>query len=125
MAPYIQVFDMPVSLGFYRDVLGFKITGSSGEGDDVDWVMLQLNDIVLMLNTAYEKANRPAQPDIMRITGHSDITFYFGCRDTDALYTYLHDKGFNVKKPFITQYGWKALNLTDPDGYRLCFHWPV
>jgi glyoxylase I family protein len=61
MAPLIQVFDMPVSLKFYRDILGFSIAMSSGEGDDddVDWVLLKLNNMELMLNTAYERGLRP------------------------------------------------------------------
>ncbi|GGB18574.1 VOC family protein [Mucilaginibacter rubeus] len=45
IAPLLQVFDMPVALGFYRDVLGFEIVQASGEGDDVDWVLLKLNGI--------------------------------------------------------------------------------
>jgi hypothetical protein len=36
-------------------------------GDDVDWVLLKLNSIELMLNTAYEKQNRPPEPDEQRI----------------------------------------------------------
>jgi len=29
-APLFQVFDMPVSVSFYRDKLGFKLVDSSG-----------------------------------------------------------------------------------------------
>lgn len=125
MAPLIQVFDMPASLRFYRDILGFKIMASSGEGDDVDWVLLKLNDIEFMLNTAYEKPGRPDTPDLIRIAAHTDTSFYFGCPDTDALYAHLQKKGINVNKPVITKYNWKALDVKDPDGYLLCFHWPA
>jgi glyoxylase I family protein len=125
MAPYFEVFDMPVTLKFYRDILGFKIIMSSGEGDDVDWLLLRLNDMELMFNTAYEKQNRPPAPDPIRTLGHRDVTLYFGCPDTEALYEYLIHKGLDPQKPSITGYGWKAIYLTDPDGYQLCFHWPV
>ncbi len=125
MAPLFQVFDMPASLKFYRDILGFEIAMSSGEGDDVDWVLLRFNDIELMLNTAYEKPNRPSSPDSLRTDWHGDVTLYFGCPDTDALYAYLIQKGLKIKKPEITGYGWKALSFHDPDGYHLCFHWPL
>lgn len=125
LAPLLQVFDMPTSLRFYRDTLGFRIIQSSGQSDDVDWVLLKLNDIELMLNTAYEKPDRPATPDLKRKTNHGDTILYFGCRDIDTAYSYFIDKGLDIKKPEITGYGWKALNLTDPDGYHLCFHWPV
>ena len=107
------------------DVLGFKIKLSSGMDDGADWVLLQLNDIEFMLNTGYEKQNRPALPNVDRIAAHGDTTFYFGCRETDALYAHLVTKGIEVKKPYITGYGWKALAINDPDGYKLCFHWRV
>jgi catechol 2,3-dioxygenase-like lactoylglutathione lyase family enzyme len=29
LAPLFQVFDMPSSLGFYRDVLGFRVVSKS------------------------------------------------------------------------------------------------
>jgi glyoxylase I family protein len=125
MAPLIAVFDMPVSLKFYRDLLGFSVVTSSGEGDDVDWVLLRLNEIELMLNTAYESAFRPLKPDTDRIAAHEDMTLYFGCPDTDALYEHLQNNNVAVGKPEITRYNWKALTLKDPDGYGLCFHWPL
>ena len=59
MSPLMQVFDMPTSLVFYRDILGFSVVQSSSDGDDVDWVLLQYNSIEIMLNTMYEKASSP------------------------------------------------------------------
>src|SRR5688572_3039272 len=93
MAPLLQVFDMPTSLRFYRDILSFNVTESSGESDDVDWVMLTLNDITLMLNTAYEKDARPRKPEGIRIAAHADTSLYFGCPDVNGLYDILSEKG--------------------------------
>jgi len=59
MAPLLEVFDMPTSLGFYRDKLGFKVTGDSGQGDESGWVMLELGEETIMLNTAYDDGERP------------------------------------------------------------------
>ena len=41
----LQVFDMPVAVRFYRDVLGFEIiqTTTPCEGDQFDWGLLRLN----------------------------------------------------------------------------------
>jgi glyoxylase I family protein len=125
IAPLLQVFDMPVALKFYRDVLGFEVVRSSGIGDDVDWVLLMLNSIELMLNTAYEKQNRPPEPDEQRIAAHADTSLYFGHPDIEGFYNYLLGKGMHLKAPQITAYGWKAIYLLDPDGYLLCFHWPL
>ena len=55
---------------FYRDVLGFEVIHTSGEGDDVDWVLLKLGGANLMLNARFEAHARPdlalAKPDPVR-----------------------------------------------------------
>src|SRR2546428_5567449 len=56
MAPLLQVFDMPLSIAFYRDVLGFEVVSTSKpRGEHFDWALLRLNGVELMLNTAYEE----------------------------------------------------------------------
>jgi glyoxylase I family protein len=65
MTPLLQVFDMPTSLNFYCDVLGFEIvqTDSNTTAPNHNWVWLRRNEIDLMLNTAYEAETRPPVPD--------------------------------------------------------------
>jgi glyoxylase I family protein len=125
MCPLLQVYDMPTSLQFYRDILRFEIVSSSGGGDDANWVLLKHNDVDLMLNTLYEKPVRPNERDLHRQAVHQDIILYFGSADIDNAYHYLTGKGIEVKEPEITGYGWKAINFKDPDGYHICFHWPI
>ena len=125
MAPLLQVYDMPVSVRFYRDILGFSVGQSSGEGDDVDWMLLELGGIELMLNTAYEKEYRPQSQEPQRIRWHGDTALYFGCADVEGAYRYLREKGVELQSPAITGYGWKAIEFRDPDGYLLCFHCPL
>ena len=125
MAPLLQVFDMPASIHFYRDILGFELVQSSSPEDDCDWCLLKLQEIELMLNTAYEKEYRPAEPDSVRVLHHDDTALYFGCPDIDAAYNYFVEKGLQLKPPYITGYGFKAIDIADPDGYHLCFHWPA
>jgi glyoxylase I family protein len=122
----LQVFDMPTSLRFYRDVLGFEVVETSQrQGDRFDWGLLRLNDAEVMLNTAYEGADRPAAPEAGRTTAHGDTTLYFGCRDVDAAYRHLRAHGVDVKEPKVAPYGMKQLYVRDPDGYLLCFQWPA
>lgn len=127
IAPLLQVFDMPTSIRFYRDVLGFAITGSSpalsGDPDDVNWAMLQLCDATVMLNTAYEPEYRPPAPESGR--HHDDTCLYFGCPDVDETYSYLRSRGVELDPPKIAYYGMKQLYLKDPDGFGLCFQWKV
>jgi catechol 2,3-dioxygenase-like lactoylglutathione lyase family enzyme len=124
LAPLLQVFDMPNSLKFYCDGLGFEVVANDGKpAPHFDWVLLRLNGSELMLNTAYEEAERPPVPDPVRIAGHRDSSIYFGCPDVDGAYAHLQGKGIKSERPRIAPYGMKQLHLIDPDGYTLCFQW--
>lgn len=122
----LQVFDMPASVRFYRDVLGFTVVETSDRrGDQFDWGLLRLNDTAVMLNTAYEEQDRPAVPDAARIASHEDTCLYFECPDVDGAYRHLRAQGIEVHPPKVAPYGMKQLVVPDPDGYLLCFQWPA
>jgi catechol 2,3-dioxygenase-like lactoylglutathione lyase family enzyme len=122
----LQVFDMPTSVHFYRDVLGFEVvhTTTPREGDQFDWGLLRLNDTELMLNTAHEHDSRPAEPNPARIAAHRDTHLYFSCPDVEGAYRHLLAHGVEAEKPKVAPWGAKMLYLRDPDGYTLCFQWP-
>jgi catechol 2,3-dioxygenase-like lactoylglutathione lyase family enzyme len=125
VSPLLQVFDMPTSIHFYCDLMGFEIVASDGKPrPNFDWVWIRLDDGGdMMLNTAYETDNRPAAPDPARIAAHKDVCLYFGCPDVDAAYAFLRDRGVAVKPPRVASYGMKQLYVADPDGYELCLQW--
>jgi glyoxylase I family protein len=125
MSPLLEVFDMPASLAFYRDKLGFRVTGDSGQGDKSGWVMLELGNATIMLNTAYDEGERPDAPDPIRMAAHSDTSIYFRCPDVDASYGHLRTTGIACKPPAVAPYGMKQLYVRDPDNYNLCFQWPA
>jgi catechol 2,3-dioxygenase-like lactoylglutathione lyase family enzyme len=58
---------VPTSLRFYRDLLGFRVLSEVPDDDRCDWVLLQLHESELMLNTAYEADDRPSAPDPARV----------------------------------------------------------
>lgn len=124
-ATLLQVFDMPTSLAFYRDVLGFQVASDVPEDDRCDWVMLTLHGSELMLNTAYEAHERPPAPDPERMAAHRDVSLFFDCEDVDAAYAYLRDRNVVANAPTIADYGMKQLYLKDPDGYEICLQHPV
>ena len=109
---------MQRSLKFYRDVLGFETVQQT---DHDWWAMIRLGSATLMLNTAYEDNARPPAPDPQRVLGHKDVSLYFDFDDLDALYAHLKANGCDVRPPADTSYGLRQLNVTDPDGYELCF----
>lgn len=120
LVPLLEVFDLPASIAFYRDVLGFKLIS----GDDSWWAMLELGGATLMLNTAYERDERPPKPDPARVKGHADTSLYFSS-DPDEIYAHLRSIGLNVKEPSVTSYGMKQVSIRDPDGFQLFFTRPA
>ena len=125
LAPLLQVFDMPASLRFYRDALGFQVVSSSEPGDEADWVWLRHGDAHLMLNTAYERDTRPPAPDPGRAQWHEDASLYLGCPDVDAAYAHLRARGIAAEPPRVAPYGMRQLYTRDPDGYVVCIQWPA
>jgi glyoxylase I family protein len=128
-SPLIQVFHMPTSIRFYRDVLGFTVTGKSkpmsNDPDDVNWAMLQLGRATIMLNTAYDPDDAPGVPDAARWSGHQDTCLYFACPNVDGAYDHLVSRGLKIGPPTVAPYGMKQLYLNDPDGFGICFQWPA
>jgi len=127
LCPLIQVFDMPTSVRFYRDILGFEVFSASPprSPDDSDWVWLKRNGAELMLNTRYEYDSRPSAPDPALVSAHDDTCLYIGCPDVDQAYRHLREKGLDVPEPKVAPYGMKQLYLKDPDGFGICFQWRV
>ena len=67
LAPLLSVFDMPTSIKFHCEGLGFEIVGTDKKPTpNFDWVLLRLNGSELMLNTAYDEGHRPPSPDPAR-----------------------------------------------------------
>jgi glyoxylase I family protein len=124
-ATLIQVFDMPTSLAFYREVMGFKIISDAPEDGRCDWVWLRCGESELMLNTAYEADDRPESPDPARVAAHSDVILYFDCDDLDAACAYFRARGVAAREPTVTSYGMKQVYLKDPDGYEICVQQPT
>src|SRR3954471_6350828 len=109
MTPLIQVYDMNEALAFYR-ALGFEPVADSGEVDAaegryVHWCWLRLGNADLMLNTAYDAGERPAERAPVRQAAHDDLCFYFGCTDVDSTAAWLRAQGLEVAGPNTAPYG--------------------
>jgi catechol 2,3-dioxygenase-like lactoylglutathione lyase family enzyme len=125
VCPLLQVFDMPKSLAFYRDVLGFAVVDAAppgAAGDAFGWAWLRRDGAELMLNTAYDPdAERPDVPDPARVAAHDDTVLFIGAPDVDAVYAHLRSRGVEVSPPAVAPYGMTQLFVKDPDGYGICF----
>ena len=130
LVPLLQVFDMPESISFYRDLLGFEIVSHSpeieaSEGRYFHWAWLRSGGAEVMLNTAYDAGERPSSREAPRWRGHEDTGLFIGCPDIVGAYDYLRSKGLAVDRPVVAPYGMKQLYVRDPDGYSLCFQAPT
>jgi glyoxylase I family protein len=131
LCPLLQVFDMPVSVRFYCELLGFEIasrspTYSVENGVELfHWVLLRRGDTELMLNTAYEEGKRPASPVPERVASHGDAALFFGCPDVDAAYEQVKSHGVKCAPPETAWYGMRQLSFSDPDGYAITLQWRV
>jgi catechol 2,3-dioxygenase-like lactoylglutathione lyase family enzyme len=126
VCPLLQVFDMPTSVRFYRDILGFTLAGNAPlrAPGEFGWCLLRHDDgSEIMLNTAYDHGERPESPNQARVSAHGDTCIYFGTPDVDAAYQHLIDKGLKINAPKVAWYGMKQLYLKDPDGFGICLQW--
>lgn len=130
MTPLLRVHDMPQSLAFYREVLGFAIIDASAvveapEGRFSHWVWLALGPAQLMLNTGHDEGQRPATRIEARQRWHGDTCLTFGVDDVDAVHESLRARLPDLKPPADAPCGMRQLHLSDPDGYGLCFQTPI
>ncbi len=125
----LSVFDMPTSVKFYCDVLGFEIENRSptyaveNGVDQFHWCMLRSNDARLMLNTAYDEGQRPATRPPQPKTPFGPWLF-LGCPNLDAAYEKLKSSNVDCKPPVSVPYGFRTLAFHDPDGYGITLQWP-
>ena len=130
MTPLLQVFDMPRAVAFYTGKLGFEVVQHSpevetSEGRFFHWCILRRDGAQLMLNTAYDGNERPPERDDACWAGHGHTVLFIGCPELDELCAELRGKGLDVAPPQTASYGMRQVEVTDPDGYELCFQWPA
>ena len=105
---YLYVSDMERSAGFYRDVLGIPL-----EGDD-DWREASLDGVRFALHRTREGVGALSSGTI-----HVNLEV----ADIDAAAERLRAAGAEVGETMRDDWG-SALNIADPDGYRLYLFQP-
>lgn len=118
LVPLLAVQDIQRSAEFYRDRLGFAITGEAENQGKMFWCRMERGDSAIMLQQA-EDEDGPANG---RGRG---VSLYFICDDADAVYLELTSRGLQLRPPSVAYYGMKQVVVPEPDGYYLCFESPV
>ena len=112
----IYAKDVERSLGFYRDLLGFKlIEDFRYEGKPV-YARLRApgGDCTIALHQV--EANASLSSDGVRL--------YFEVRNLDDFCRKLQQKNFYITQlPRMMPWGWRHAYLNDPDGHEISLYW--
>lgn len=112
----IYAKDVQRSLGFYRDLLGFKlIEDFRYEGQPV-YARLRApgGDCTIALHQAGPDASLASD----------GVRLYFEVRDLDNFCRKLQQKNFYITQlPRMMPWGWRHAYLNDPDGHEISLYW--
>lgn len=141
MAVAVTCKDMPQSVAFYRDKLGFTMKESWPNEDAPMWCNMVLGKQSVMLGAALDPAqvgemcagdpeglphHKRAAERFQKHPAGVGVSTYLQVEDVDAFHAQTGERGVEPLLPPRTQfYGIRELHVDDPDGYRLVFYSPV
>lgn len=117
VVPSLLVTNMPESLSFYLDVLGFSQTGYYPIESNPEWTEVRRDEATLHLFTDAPHGT----PDAPALSG----VIYFHPESVEALADELRDKVPFEWGPEVTENGMREFGIRDPNGYLLAFTEPA
>jgi uncharacterized glyoxalase superfamily protein PhnB len=114
LTPMLRTPDLPGTLAFYRDVLGFDIASGALEHG---WLALRRDSVELMLSGLNDHEGDTAPG----FTG----SLYLEVADVDALWDAVRDHARICYTPETFSYGMREFAVYDNNGYLLQFGTPV
>lgn len=122
-APLFIVGDVPQSLAFYRDRLGFKITFQGPEEDDIFFGIVERGRAMIMMKDIGVDPVPNHKRDIGKGIARWDAYLYVP--DPDALAAEFASRNVEFFVPLSdTGEGLRGFELKDADGYVLFFGRP-
>jgi catechol 2,3-dioxygenase-like lactoylglutathione lyase family enzyme len=112
----VYVKDVERGLGFYRDLLGFKLIEDFRYEKRPVYARLRApgGDGTIALHQAAPET--PVLSDGVRL--------YFEVRALDDFCRKLQQKGFHITQlPRMMPWGWRHAYLNDPDGHEISLYW--
>lgn len=112
----IYVKDVSRSLGFYRDMLGFKLIEDFKFENQPVYARLRApgGDGTIALHMAGPGASMVSD----------GVRLYFEVGDVDDFCQKLQKKGFYINQmPRMMPWGWRHVYLNDPDGHEISLYW--
>lgn len=115
--PFYRVSDMPRSLAFYCDGLGFEVQEKWVWEETIRWCCLKRGGCRIMLQDCRHDDNSLHLPTEPQSRG---VSLMVMCQEALALYEELLSRGLKPETPFVGNGMW-VVGLNDPDGFRTEF----
>ena len=123
ISPFFIVRDVPTSLQFYRDRLGFEITFQGPAPDDVFFGIVRRGGAQILLKAVGVPPVPNCTRDIKRGIARWDAFVFVP--DPDALAAEFASRGAELSERLAdTEDGLRGFELKDADGYVLFFGRP-
>ncbi len=122
-SPLFIVRDVPVTLAFYRDKLGFEVTFEGPEPDDIFFGIVQRGRAMIM----FKDIDVEPVPNYTRDIGHGIAVWdaYVYVPDPDSLYEEFASRDVEFSRPLENDHdNLRGFELRDPNGYNLFFGRP-
>ena len=123
VAPLFIVRDVPATLAFYRDRLGFEITFQGPEPDDIFFGIVQRGRAMIM----FKAVDVEPVPNYTRDIGHGIARWdaYIHVPDPDALAAEFSSRGVEFFEPLQNNSdNLRGFEIEDVNGYVLYFGRP-
>jgi catechol 2,3-dioxygenase-like lactoylglutathione lyase family enzyme len=112
----VYVADVDRGLGFYRDLLGFKLIEDFRHENKAVYARLRApgGDGTIALHQAGPGASVASE----------GVRLYLEVRELDEFCRKLQQKGFHITQlPRMMPWGWRHAYLNDPDGHEISVYW--
>lgn len=121
LMPLLNVEDVPRSLTFYREALGFEVIQEAEIDGVTIWACIGSGEAKLMLNQpdSADSGARAARPS------YSDVVLYLTVEDAHERHGALAARGLAIGPVERQAYGVDEFLLRDPDGYELAICSPI
>ena len=123
IAPLFIVTDVPASLAFYRDRLGFEVTFEGPAPDDIFFGIVQRGAAMILFKNVGVDPVPNYTRDVKKGVARWDA--YVSVPDPDALAAEFSSRHVEFSEPLKdTHDGLRGFELKDSDGYVLFFGRP-
>lgn len=119
LTPNVLVTNVNETVNWYKKNLGFELIMSVPEKGEMDWAMVQRDDVALMFQTRKSVAADSSLFDEIPMGG--SLSFFTKMTGLDELHKNILDKSSIIKEPYVTFYGMKEMMIKDCNGYFFTF----